>query len=415
MQAEQTAPAVAVLAEDPAGARPYRLDQLRPAAGWAIRSGRQLWLWAAGLRPLQPGSQTDPYTYEVWVAAIGGETTSLGAVGPAPGGLALATFRLPEQVEPAAVLVTAQPRGNQRPTAVVLTARLPRPAGPPLPEAPPLAPGVAMAPATAPQPIPALLATATAPAQDLAPPAAASQPGPEPGPEAEPSPEATPAPAGEAEPAGAYPDAAADDPFPAEPEHPISAGAMPLAPVAGAEAPPAPAPAQAPETAPETAPDLTPLPAAAAGPGAAAAGPGAAPPAPPGCVALETAEVPLEPHGSTVPAATATAHLDFGKGALLLTARHLPRPGELGESTQTGRPYNAYRVWLQSSATHDTHAVGIAGRVWEGTFRAQVREGLHLRRFDTILITAEDRAGSAAHPSGTLVLAGRYRWYQSKA
>lgn len=363
MCAESTVPVVISLAEDATGARHFRLDQLRATSGWAILAGRQLWIWATGLRPLQAATPMDPYTYEVWMAAASGDTTSLGAVGPAPGGIALGTFHLPDGACPAAVLVTAQARGNVHPSAVVLAGRLP-------------------APATAPAAAPAL-------------PPASTPPGPAPA--ATPTPAAA-APAPEA-PAPVPPEG---DPFPA-PEDAVSPAAadVPMAPLVGAEAPP-PAPAAAPPT-------------PTAGTAAAGTtGAGAPGQAPPGCIALNATEVPLEPHGSAVPGALATAHLDFVRGGLLLTARNLPRPEDLGESAQTGRAYNAYRAWLQSSATHETHAVGIAGRVWEGTYRIQVREGLHLRRFDTILITAEDRAGSAGHPAGMLVLAGRYRWYQPR-
>ncbi len=465
MPEDLTAPVVAVLAEDQVGARPYRLDPLRPAGGWAILSGQQVWIWAGGLRPLQPAGYTDPYTYEVWAAGRDGQTTSLGATGPAPGGLALATFHLPDPAQVAAVLVTAQPRGHQRPSAVVLTGCLRRPdaTAPAAGQAPAAQTGLAAAPAPAvADPEPALAAFPIVPAAETFPtvPAPAAFPAVPPATGVFPGLPDRLEPALPAHPSAAAacpdqapcapPDHRADAPAPPDtqpetahapardlsttngvPTAPFSAdpsqysASAPLVPVGGAEqiAPTAPAPAVTPAMAP---PPPQPLPPAAP---LAAAPPLVAPPAdppsvkpaaapgnaPPGCVPLETASILLEPHGPAAPAGTATAQLDFSQGALLMTARNLPRPEDFGESAHTGRNYNTYRVWLQSSSTHETLCAGMANRVWEGTYRTQIRDGLQLRRYDTLLVTVEDRAGSAGHPSGTLILSGRYRWYQPQA
>lgn len=212
---------------------------------------------------------------------------------------------------------------------------------------------------------------------------------------------APPPPAAPAEPAGATP---------AEPE---PAGAT--AAEAVTESPPEP-PATT-QAAPEAGPaDAAPGPTPVAEPSREArAQPRqeVVPPSPPpGCEALTHETVSLEPLGQLVPQSKGAAQLDFARGSLLLTLRGLPRPEQLGESAQTGRPYNAYRAWLQSGPTRELLSLGVATRVRTDTYRVQIRNGLNLRRYDTLLVSAEDRAGSSSRPSGPVLLSGRYRWYR---
>ncbi|MFO7173318.1 MAG: hypothetical protein DIU70_010195, partial [Bacillota bacterium] len=115
--------ALAILAEA-SDARPYRLHPDRPLEGWAIQSGHQVWLWASGLRPLQPETAGEMVTYAVWGATPGGATLFLGSAGTGAGGLLQVTVPLPEAAPLAALLVTAQRAQTHLPAAVVLAGRL---------------------------------------------------------------------------------------------------------------------------------------------------------------------------------------------------------------------------------------------------------------------------------------------------
>ncbi|BDG59438.1 hypothetical protein [Caldinitratiruptor microaerophilus] len=480
-EARASVPALAPLVEE-AGAQPFRIDPEVPARGWAILSGDQVWLWAVGLKPLQPRSPDAPYTYEAWVAAREGHATPLGAVGPAPGGTVMATFQT-EDPGPAAVLLTVRTRQEERPIAVVLTGRLlaepartaegapappgdhggaaaapdepgesPEPAAAPGPafagaeEARVQQPGAAGAPDPAHDPMSEKAYRGVAPLPPLGgagapgmPPGPAlplaAQP-PEPPPMVPPPPEAGPSLAQEAPPAP-----------PAAPFAPEPAGGAPPAPPAAVNGPgpaaavtrPAPEPAEEsaelppaglPEAGAPVAEGAPEAPGAVAQPVPEAAGPpppgpsvpgpfagsrpveADAPALPSGTVPLDSVTVALDPQGTVATTGRGSAQLDFRAGAMLVTLRGVPRPEELGRSPQTGRPYNAYRVWLHSSGTRELSSPGVAVRVWSDTYRLQVKEGVPLRRFDTIYVTAEDRAGSAGRPSGPMVLAGRYRWYK---
>lgn len=526
-------PAVAVLAEE-SGAAAFRLDGTRPVTGWGVLSGAQIWIWAMGLRTLQPGAAEDPFTYEAWVADRAGMLRSLGALGPAPGGVALATFRLDgDPAAAAGLVVTAQARGATRPTAVLLTGRVqraepaavaaaapetwPEPAvepvsggagaagagtgltdraeepgaEPPAGAAPDAAPSSAPAAFAAPAPAAvsppaAFAAPATAaaspPAAFAAPLAGSGQPdsgltdsfGTAPGPGAHeaasqpwpawpgaPAPGAAPLlrPLSGGSPGSAPPEPLAVDAPPGSglhiPRDPTGAAMYgyphwdrPLRPMGtetatgtdpgtagdafsgpasgGAPAadpapvfPPGPAgrsfmPGAAPADLPAAAPDPVDTTPAGVMPGAAAAPAtaGDLPLCPPGHVPVERAAVALEPQGPLYGQGSGSAQLDFADGGLLVTLRGMPPADAMGQSGHTGRPYNAYRVWLQAGGTRQILPVGMVSRVWTDTWRLQVRDGLPLRRFDTVLVTAEDRAGSSAFPAGPVLLVGHYRWYR---
>ncbi|MCG0239202.1 MAG: hypothetical protein L6E13_08260 [Firmicutes bacterium] len=484
--------ALAILAEA-SDARPYRLHPDRPLEGWAIQSGHQVWLWASGLRPLQPDTAGEVVTYAVWGATPGGATYFLGSAGTGAGGLIQVTVPLPEAAPLAALLVTAQRAQTHLPAAVVLAGRLypaarpgaasafapagPAPTGaqapepgPDLPPEPTVEPApeptVGLAPEptreqppeTAPAPAPAPTGQPAPEPTSGPPPGATPELAPEPvagpassgaeapeavrqdaGPGAGPAgatdPEATalaPAMAGGGDPVqlpeGSAPAAVLQPDQPADPPRgpsdgaarpPHTAGARPASAtppaIAAGAAPPA-APASPADPAPPQAPRATPDPPAPEV--SPALEPGAPEPVPPpGCVPLTQFSLELEPTGRGVlgglTGAGGTAHLDFVRGSLLLTLRGLPRPEQLGRAAHTGRPYNTYRVWLQTSGSRAVAPLGMATRVWGETYRLQVRTGLALRRFDTLLVTAEDRAGSGARPSGPVVMAGRYRWYRA--
>lgn len=119
-------------------------------------------------------------------------------------------------------------------------------------------------------------------------------------------------------------------------------------------------------------------------------------------------QVQLVQRHPMTPRATGTATLNLRRGHLTLALRGLPSPTALGRDQKSGRPFNAYRVWLINQKTHMRTPVGYCERVWGENFRFEA-DGLPLNRSDTILITAEDRsvATSTGHPAPQ-VLIGSY-------
>ncbi len=119
-------------------------------------------------------------------------------------------------------------------------------------------------------------------------------------------------------------------------------------------------------------------------------------------------QVQLEQRHPMTPRATGTATINLRRGHLTLTLRGLPSPTALGRDRKSGRPFNAYRVWLINQKNQMRTPAGYCERVWGENFRFEA-EGLPLNRCDTILITAEDRsvATSVGHPAPQ-VLIGSY-------
>lgn len=93
---------------------------------------------------------------------------------------------------------------------------------------------------------------------------------------------------------------------------------------------------------------------------------------------------------------------------MTINLRGLPSPMALGRDRTTGRPFNAYRVWLVNQRNQIRTPVGYCERAWGENFRFQA-DGLPLNRNDTILVTVEDRsaATSTGHASPQ-VLIGSY-------
>ncbi|WP_050742174.1 hypothetical protein [Symbiobacterium thermophilum] len=119
-------------------------------------------------------------------------------------------------------------------------------------------------------------------------------------------------------------------------------------------------------------------------------------------------QVQLVQRHPMTPRATGTATLNLRRGHLTLSLRGLPSPTALGRDGKSGRPFNAYRVWLVNQKTQMRTPAGYCERVWGENFRFEA-DGLPLNRSDTILITAEDRsvATSTGHPAPQ-VLIGTY-------
>lgn len=127
---------------------------------------------------------------------------------------------------------------------------------------------------------------------------------------------------------------------------------------------------------------------------------------PPGFVPVATRQLELI-SDKKCKSATGTAVLDFRINSLLLTLRGLPNPASFGSEEVTGRTYNAYEAWLRNSRTKETASLGLCRKIWHDTFRLQKKGDVVLSRFDTILVTAEDRSGPSA-PSGPVLLSGTY-------
>ena len=119
-------------------------------------------------------------------------------------------------------------------------------------------------------------------------------------------------------------------------------------------------------------------------------------------------QVQLVQRHPMTPRATGTATINLRRGHLSLSLRGLPSPTALGRDRKSGRPFNAYRVWLINQKNQMRTPVGYCERVWGENFRFEA-DGLPLNRSDTILITAEDRsvATSTGHPAPQ-VLIGSY-------
>jgi len=120
-------------------------------------------------------------------------------------------------------------------------------------------------------------------------------------------------------------------------------------------------------------------------------------------------QVSLVQRHPMTPRASGLATLNLRRGSLTLSLRGLPSPMALGRDRTTGRPFNAYRVWLVNQRSQVRTPVGYCERAWGENFRFQA-DGLPLNRNDTILITVEDRSAAApATHAAPHVLIGSYQ------
>lgn len=127
-------------------------------------------------------------------------------------------------------------------------------------------------------------------------------------------------------------------------------------------------------------------------PAGASAAPAQAQPAPSRVNPL-TVQVQLVQRHPMTPRASGSATLNLRRGSMTISLRGLPSPMALGRDRTSGRPFNAYRVWLVNQRNQVRTPVGYCERAWGENFRFQA-EGLPLNRNDAILVTAEDRSSA---------------------
>jgi hypothetical protein len=132
---------------------------------------------------------------------------------------------------------------------------------------------------------------------------------------------------------------------------------------------------------------------------------GAPAPSAPGVLTLSA---PLAGRHPMAPRAAGHAVLHKHPGSLTITVRGLPTPPSLGRDPTTDRPFTAYRVWLMQQRTGSKLPLGHCVRVWGDNFRFESEGGLPLGRYDTIVITADDRTAPSPNPGAPQVLAGSY-------
>ncbi|HWI54009.1 MAG TPA: hypothetical protein VNT01_17875 [Symbiobacteriaceae bacterium] len=123
---------------------------------------------------------------------------------------------------------------------------------------------------------------------------------------------------------------------------------------------------------------------------------------PTGEPAAAPAAVTMASRHPLAPRAGGTARLDFAAGRLVLTVRGLPSPAMLG------RTYNAYRAWLLNQRAGTRQPLGLLTRVWGENFKLESEPDLPFDRYDSVLVTAEDRAAPAPSSGAPQVLLGDY-------
>lgn len=138
-------------------------------------------------------------------------------------------------------------------------------------------------------------------------------------------------------------------------------------------------------------------------PEGAEATPEQAAPAPPEASAPAAVAISLRAELPACAGASAAALIDRAEGNASITLRGMPPPAAFGCDPATGQPYNTYKVWLTHSHTREVTLLGFCRKVWHDTYRLQESAGPAVHRFDTVVITAEDRNGPGA-PRGPRVL-----------
>lgn len=130
-----------------------------------------------------------------------------------------------------------------------------------------------------------------------------------------------------------------------------------------------------------------------------------APPAyqPPG-IAPATLTITLHSRHPMAPRAAGTAVLHLREGRVVVTVRGLPSPAALGRVPGLDRPFNGYRLWLLNQRSGMRQPLGPLTRVWGENFRAEEGPGLPLARYDTLLVTADDRKAPSPDPHWPHVL-----------
>jgi len=78
----------------------------------------------------------------------------------------------------------------------------------------------------------------------------------------------------------------------------------------------------------------------------------------------------------------------------------------LGRTPGQNRLFNGYRLWLVSQRSGSRLPLGVLTRVWGENYRVDEGPGLPVARYDTVLITADDRTAPSPDPHWPQVMAG---------
>lgn len=129
-------------------------------------------------------------------------------------------------------------------------------------------------------------------------------------------------------------------------------------------------------------------------------------PAPPFALRPATRTITLESCHPMAPRAVGSAVLHLQEGRITATLRGLPSPVALGRTPGLNRPFNGYRLWLVSQRSGSRLPLGALTRVWGENYRVEEGPGLPLARYDTLLITADDRTAASPDPHWPHVMTG---------
>jgi len=109
---------------------------------------------------------------------------------------------------------------------------------------------------------------------------------------------------------------------------------------------------------------------------------------------LQQTQEMLSPVHPLARSGSGVAILDFTHDGVVLTLSDAPGPEVYGSDPMTGRNFNVYAGWLMRRADGDIAPLGFFRKVWQGTYRLQARGAAPLTDYDTLLVSAEDRAGA---------------------
>lgn len=133
--------------------------------------------------------------------------------------------------------------------------------------------------------------------------------------------------------------------------------------------------------------------------------------APVGYRSVQQIHEALLPGHERISTATGDVQIDFQSGTCLATIRNLPPPAAWGMEATTGRPYNVYQAWVRNSRTDEWASLGFFRRIWSDTYRLYYRGAIPLHLYDEMIVSPEDRAGSA-DPAKRRLFTATYRSYE---
>lgn len=114
---------------------------------------------------------------------------------------------------------------------------------------------------------------------------------------------------------------------------------------------------------------------------------------PPGYVAAPQSQEMLAPAHTLARSGGGSAVFDFDRELVTVSLEGVPTPDVFGTDPVTSRPFNVYAGWLVRRDNGDVAPLGFFRRVWAGNYRLQAHQAAPLAAFDTLLVSAEDRAG----------------------